>query len=80
MQALTWILKPAEDTSVDPEHQLRCGKYDTGISVQDATSYDGGYAVNETGGSGDEVWVALLSTHRTLKAAKAAAEKHFSGR
>lgn len=76
-----FLLQPADPfDAVDPEYELRRPDYSkTNISIQDATAYGGGFVLNEYGPD-ENFWVRLVSTHRSLKAAKAAALKLYAER
>ncbi len=71
---------PAADCSVDPEWLiLRDDGTQTGISIQDCRSYGAGFAVNQNGGEGDDIWVKFLGEAKSLKAAFAIAVAKVEG-
>jgi hypothetical protein len=75
--AIEWRFVAAEDCSVDSEYRLFVNGADVGISVQDATSYGGGYAVGREEGAGDDFGIRHFGAYRTLKMAKAVAQRVF---
>jgi hypothetical protein len=80
MSNLTWKFVPAEDCTVDSEHQLLADGKETGFTIQDCRGYAGSYGVNEHGGTGRDYWMAIRGNFKTLKAAKEFAEQLYTER
>jgi hypothetical protein len=76
---LTFVRTPAE-AGVDPGWDVHTdtGIY-TGLSIQDATSYGGGFGLNEYGGSIEkgDFWMRTISMHASKQAAKMAATRYW---
>ena len=78
---MIFLYIPADDESVDPMYEMRLNNYaQTGIHIQCAGAYGGGYMVNECGGEGADFWLRHIADVRTLAKAKAIAIAYYEKR
>lgn len=76
---MIFLLQPVDPFEpVDPEYEMRNHDYSpTNVSIQDATSYGGGYVVNRYGGEGADFWMEQVRVCKTLDHAKAVAVRTY---